>query len=203
VFPSGVLFLAYATNREFLDEQRRVRHAVEDLMVDPWVYFTPGRWTPHITLGMGYTSEQVARALPAVLARPSRGCPGSRRRRGRVHPLWPICSPILHLEPRDSDSAIPFSGGSLPGQITLMLFPEGDRIPRWLAHPGGTIARTQAGGGQDYGKLVAVAEPRLLRQPLVPPRVVRDLYCDVGLAWGAARAPPGVGPTAETGPRHP
>jgi hypothetical protein len=75
VFPGGVLFLACVVHQELLDEQRRVYDAVQPLMVDPWPYFRPGRWTPHITCGMGCTAEQISDALAVLLKHlPIEGC---------------------------------------------------------------------------------------------------------------------------------
>jgi hypothetical protein len=67
VFRSGVLFLACVVHQELLDEQRRVHDAVGPLMVDPWPYFRPGYWTPHITCGMGCPEEQMSDALSVLL----------------------------------------------------------------------------------------------------------------------------------------
>ncbi len=67
VFPSGALFLACVVHQELLDEQRRVYKAVEPLTVDPWPYFVPGRWTPHVTCGMDCPPEQMSAALSVLL----------------------------------------------------------------------------------------------------------------------------------------
>ena len=67
VFPGGFLFLACVASRALLDEQLRVHQAVRMLAVDPWPYFEPGTWTPHITTGWALTTQQSAEALPLVL----------------------------------------------------------------------------------------------------------------------------------------
>jgi len=64
-----MLFLPCVMNRGLLDEQERVHKAVERLAVEPWPYFEPENWVPHMTIGMPYTPEQLARALPEVLDR--------------------------------------------------------------------------------------------------------------------------------------
>ena len=68
VFPGGHLILPVVVNQGLLDEQRRVHDAVDAVMVDPWPYYRPGAWMPHITLGMSYSPDQLALALPLVLA---------------------------------------------------------------------------------------------------------------------------------------
>lgn len=67
VFPDQVLFLCCVASRELLAEQRRVHDAVDPLMVDPWPYFRPGYWTPHITCGMACRPEQLSEALSVLL----------------------------------------------------------------------------------------------------------------------------------------
>jgi len=69
VFPGGVLFLVCEPNQELLEEQQRIHRAVLPLATDAWSYFEPGRWTPHITLAMDLTTEQLVAALPVVLDR--------------------------------------------------------------------------------------------------------------------------------------
>jgi hypothetical protein len=53
---------------EFLDEQRRVHSAVAPHAQQPWPYFEPGAWTPHITLAWSLTPDELAVAVPLVLA---------------------------------------------------------------------------------------------------------------------------------------
>lgn len=67
VFPGGVLFMACVVHQELLEEQRRVHDAVESVLVEPWPYFQPGRWTPHITCAMGCRPEQMSEALSVIL----------------------------------------------------------------------------------------------------------------------------------------
>jgi 2'-5' RNA ligase len=74
VFPGAVLFLACTANQRLLDEQRRVHEALEPLLLGPMPYSQPGAWVPHITLGIAYTADQLAAAMPVVLAHlPLRG----------------------------------------------------------------------------------------------------------------------------------
>lgn len=101
VFPSGVLFMACVMHQVLLDEQRRVHDAVESVLVEPWPYFRPGRWTPHITCAMDCRPEQMSEALSVILDHlpiqgslnhggiedgttgeswPSQGCPPALRR---------------------------------------------------------------------------------------------------------------------------
>jgi hypothetical protein len=67
VFPGGFLFLTCAGSRELLDEHHRVHELIRPQAVEPWPYFTPGEWHPHITTGWALTYEQLAKALPIVL----------------------------------------------------------------------------------------------------------------------------------------
>jgi 2'-5' RNA ligase superfamily protein len=68
VFPPGVLFLACAATPELLAEQRRVHDAVVPLARNPWPDYAPGVWTPHITISWALGTDQLAQALPIVLA---------------------------------------------------------------------------------------------------------------------------------------
>lgn len=65
--PAGALVLACVANGTLLAEQRRVHEALRPLAVDPWPYFEPDGWVPHITLSMGMAAEQLATAVPVVL----------------------------------------------------------------------------------------------------------------------------------------
>ena len=67
VFPGGALFFACVVHQGFLDEQRRVHGSVEALVADPWPYFRPGCWTPHITCAMDCRPEQMSEALSVLL----------------------------------------------------------------------------------------------------------------------------------------
>lgn len=69
VFPGGVLFLACVMHQGLLDEQRRVHDTVEPVLLDPWPYFEPGSWTPHITCAMGCPPERMGEALSVLLSR--------------------------------------------------------------------------------------------------------------------------------------
>lgn len=66
-FPEGVLFLACVTNDDLAREHRRVAERVGPLVTDRWPWFEPGRWTPHLTLGSGLTTEQVTRGLALAM----------------------------------------------------------------------------------------------------------------------------------------
>lgn len=67
--PNGGLVLACVANQELLTEQRRVHRSLGSLAVDPWPYYEPDAWIPHITLSMGLTPEELATAIPLVLDR--------------------------------------------------------------------------------------------------------------------------------------
>ena len=67
VFPEGFLFLVCVANVALVAEQRRVHEATEKLAVEPWPYFQPGTWTPHITTGWALNNEQLFASLPFVL----------------------------------------------------------------------------------------------------------------------------------------
>jgi hypothetical protein len=69
VFPGGVLILVCDPERDLIDEQVRVHDAVAPLATDLWPLYHPGRWTPHITVAMNLTNQQLAEALPVVLDR--------------------------------------------------------------------------------------------------------------------------------------
>lgn len=69
VFPTmGTLFLAPVVTAELLAEQRRVHSAVAPHADQPWPYFEPGAWTPHITLAWSLTAHELAVAIPLALA---------------------------------------------------------------------------------------------------------------------------------------
>jgi hypothetical protein len=67
LFPGNALFLAVVVNGPLLLEQQRVHAAVKRLAVDPWPYFEPGGWVPHITLSMCVPGEELALVIPTVL----------------------------------------------------------------------------------------------------------------------------------------
>jgi hypothetical protein len=50
-------------NVELLDEQRRISHAVGDLLVGRWDHTQPGHWSPHITCAYALTPDQIGAAL--------------------------------------------------------------------------------------------------------------------------------------------
>jgi len=69
VFPNmGTLFLAPVVTEELLEEQRRVHSRVAPHAGQPWPYFEPGAWTPHITLAWSLTADELAVAVPLALA---------------------------------------------------------------------------------------------------------------------------------------
>jgi hypothetical protein len=63
------LFLACVANRFLLDEQRRVYAATTHLAVQPWPYFEPDGWVPHITVSWTLSSAELAAAIPLILER--------------------------------------------------------------------------------------------------------------------------------------
>ena len=65
--PMRTLFLACIVDGDLLAEQRRVHELAAPLARDPWPYFHPGRWVPHITLSMSLTPAEIATALPLIL----------------------------------------------------------------------------------------------------------------------------------------
>jgi 2'-5' RNA ligase len=68
IFPDAkTLFLACVPNGALLEEQRRVHDAVIGLARDPWPWFKPDGWVPHITVSMSLTPGQLAEALPIAM----------------------------------------------------------------------------------------------------------------------------------------
>ena len=67
VFPGGVLFLPCVMNDHLTNEHRRVRQRVSSLVEGHWPYVAPGAWTPHITVAVGLSRDQVARGLDVAL----------------------------------------------------------------------------------------------------------------------------------------
>ena len=64
---SSVLFLACVGTQELFEEHRRVHCATDGLTVGRWAHYEPETWTPHMTLGVGYASPQLAEAMSLVL----------------------------------------------------------------------------------------------------------------------------------------
>lgn len=64
----GTLFLAPVVTTDLLAEQHRVHTAVAPYADQPWPYFEQGAWTPHITLAWSLDADQLAVAVPLVLA---------------------------------------------------------------------------------------------------------------------------------------
>ena len=67
--PSRALFLACVANRSLLDEQRRVHAATTPLVVEPWPYFEPDGWVPHITVSWTLSLGELGTAIPLILDR--------------------------------------------------------------------------------------------------------------------------------------
>ncbi|WP_353649191.1 2'-5' RNA ligase family protein [Nakamurella sp. A5-74] len=67
VFPGGIVHLGIRPTTALLEEHRRVQAAAAPYLVEPWPYFAPDEWTPHITIAMGLDSDQVSRAVSATL----------------------------------------------------------------------------------------------------------------------------------------
>jgi hypothetical protein len=68
LFPQGVLFLACVPNSKLLEEQVRVRKAVQSLASGPWPFFGEGHWVPHLTISWSLEAAQIARAFPLLSA---------------------------------------------------------------------------------------------------------------------------------------
>lgn len=68
LFPQGVLFLAVVVSEHLLSEQRRVHLAVRPLARDPWPFFEPNHWVPHITVSPTLEEHQFE-AGAAICAR--------------------------------------------------------------------------------------------------------------------------------------
>lgn len=64
-FPSGVLFLCAVPTKRLLKAQLHAFEACAGARV--WRHYEPGHWTPHVTLGYGYTAAQVGRAAELLL----------------------------------------------------------------------------------------------------------------------------------------
>jgi 2'-5' RNA ligase len=92
--PAGTLFLACVVHEDLLTEHRRVHDSVAPLALRPWPYYRPGSWTPHITISQSLSTDQLAIALPAVLARLP--LEGSLERGGvedgTTGQRWPTCA---------------------------------------------------------------------------------------------------------------
>ncbi len=66
VFAGGVLFLACVPTLELLEAHAAVYDAVAPLARNPWSYYSPGVWTPHVTISYGLNEDQIAHALALV-----------------------------------------------------------------------------------------------------------------------------------------
>lgn len=74
IVPGGHLLLACTPIRDLLVEQARVHRAAAPHADNPWAHYAPDAWLPHLTLARSLTPENLAVALPIVLARlPMRG----------------------------------------------------------------------------------------------------------------------------------
>lgn len=69
IFGGGTLTLArlVVASADLLDVHREVyQRCLPFTTQQPFPHCTPGHWTPHVTLGRRFTSEQVARALDVI-----------------------------------------------------------------------------------------------------------------------------------------
>ncbi|MCW2599407.1 MAG: hypothetical protein JWM02_1236 [Frankiales bacterium] len=68
-FPGGVLFLAAVPDLRLLQVQATAhRVCIEAGSTSRlWDHYAPGTWTPHVTLGYGYTPSQIGRAAELLL----------------------------------------------------------------------------------------------------------------------------------------
>ena len=74
VVAGGHLLLVCTPTRGLLAEQARVYRSAAPHAANPWPHYTPDAWLPHLTLARSLTTENLAVALPIVLARlPMRG----------------------------------------------------------------------------------------------------------------------------------
>ena len=86
MFAGGVLFLACVPTVELLEAHAAVYDAVAPLARNPWSYYSPGVWTPHMTISYGLNEDQIARALRAgVVPSPDGGSLDHSRCRGQRH----------------------------------------------------------------------------------------------------------------------
>lgn len=69
VFPAefGVVYLAPVTNRELLDAHTAAWDAAAPHLTNPFAYYHPGMWVPHVTLAFRLPPEQLGPAA-ALLA---------------------------------------------------------------------------------------------------------------------------------------
>ncbi len=74
VVPGGHLLLVCTPTRDLLAEHARVHRAAAPHGDNLWSHYAPDAWLPHLTLARSLTPENLAVALPIVLARlPVRG----------------------------------------------------------------------------------------------------------------------------------
>jgi len=66
-FPPGALWLGVMADQTLLGEQQRVHAAGSEYAVKPWSYFEAGRSTPHLTLAVRLSIDEVAIAVPFSL----------------------------------------------------------------------------------------------------------------------------------------
>ncbi|MDF1699636.1 MAG: 2'-5' RNA ligase family protein [Planctomycetota bacterium] len=69
-FPTaeGVLFLAPVVTRGLLELHAGFHERFAALDQPVGEYFFPGNWVPHVTMGLGLDSEQLARGLAVLMA---------------------------------------------------------------------------------------------------------------------------------------
>ena len=64
--PNGALVLAVVANQALLVEQRRVHQAIAPIAQQPWPYFEPDGWVPHITLTPRLSPPEFTTAIPLI-----------------------------------------------------------------------------------------------------------------------------------------
>ena len=64
-FPNGVLHLTAVPDRRLLKAHANAYKACGGAVL--WQHYAPGTWTPHVTLGYGYSPRQVGQAAELLL----------------------------------------------------------------------------------------------------------------------------------------
>ncbi|MGH3660890.1 MAG: 2'-5' RNA ligase family protein [Micromonosporaceae bacterium] len=67
-FDTGPFWLGVVVTRELIDLHQAFHDALNAAGVASWAHYLPGRWTPHSTLAMRVTDEQLAPASKLALA---------------------------------------------------------------------------------------------------------------------------------------
>jgi hypothetical protein len=66
IFPGGTIVLNVVMSRALIDEHHRVVALVGDLLAEPWSFYRPDHWTPHLTIAHNLTPTELAIALPII-----------------------------------------------------------------------------------------------------------------------------------------